>query len=86
LADEKGLICAEFLVRAAYFADHGDHAVQRVMTDNAWTYKHSIKGVCDSIGARQKFIKQYCPWQNGGRTPQRHPGHRMGLPPGLHDR
>ena len=35
------------------------------MTDNAWAYKHSIKNVCAALGARQKFIKPHCPWQNG---------------------
>jgi len=36
-----------------------------VMTNNAWAYQHSIKGVCAALGARQKFIKPHCPWQNG---------------------
>ncbi|MBB3082302.1 transposase InsO family protein [Geodermatophilus sabuli] len=35
------------------------------MTDNAWAYQHSLKAVCASLGARQKFIKPHCPWQNG---------------------
>ena len=35
------------------------------MTNNAWAYQHSIKGVCAALGARQKFIKPHCPWQNG---------------------
>jgi transposase InsO family protein len=66
LADEKGATCAGFLTRAAaYFASHGITRIERVMTDNAWAYQHSIKGVCASIGARQKFIKPHCPWQNG---------------------
>jgi transposase InsO family protein len=66
LPDEKGATCAAFLARAAaYFAAHGIDRIERVMTDNAWAYQHSIKGVCASIGARQKFIKPHCPWQNG---------------------
>jgi transposase InsO family protein len=66
LPDEKGVTCAGFLTRAAvYFAGHGITRIERVMTDNAWAYQHSIKGVCASIGARQKFIKPHCPWQNG---------------------
>ena len=66
LADEKGVTCAGFLARAAaYFAAHGIARIERVMTDNAWAYQHSIKGVCASLGARQKFIKPHCPWQNG---------------------
>ena len=66
LSDEKGTTCAAFLTRAAaYFADHGIPRIERVMTDNAWAYQHSIKGVCAQLGARQKFIKPHCPWQNG---------------------
>ncbi len=64
--DEKGATCAGFLTRAAvYFADHGIDRIERVMTDNAWAYRYSLKGVCTQIGARQKFIKPHCPWQNG---------------------
>ena len=66
LADEKGVTCADFLTRAAaYFADHGITRIERVMTDNAWAYKYSLKSACGSIGARQTFIKPHCPWQNG---------------------
>jgi transposase InsO family protein len=66
LPDEKGVTCAGFLTRsAAYFADHGLDRIERVMTDNAWAYQHSIKAVCAQLGARQKFIKPHCPWQNG---------------------
>jgi transposase InsO family protein len=66
LADEKGVTCAAFLARAAaYFAAHGITRIERVMTDNAWAYQHSIKGVCAQLGAQQKFIKPHCPWQNG---------------------
>ena len=66
LPDEKGATCAAFLTRAAaYFAEHGITGIQRVMTDNAWAYQHSIKAVCARLGARQKFIRPHCPWQNG---------------------
>jgi transposase InsO family protein len=66
LPDEKGVTCAAFLTRgAAYFAAHGIDRIERVMTDNAWAYKYSLRGVCSAIGARQKFIKPHCPWQNG---------------------
>src|SRR3954471_13187835 len=66
LPDEKGVTCAGFLTRAAaYFAAHGIPRIERVMTDNAWAYQHSIKTVCAQLGARQKFIKPHCPWQNG---------------------
>ena len=66
LPDEKGTTCAAFLARgAAYFAEHGIPRIERVITDNAWAYKHSLKAVCAQLGARQKFIKPHCPWQNG---------------------
>ncbi len=66
LPDEKGVTCAGFLGRAAaYVAGHGIPTIERVMTDNAWAYKHSLKAVCAQLGARQKFIRPHCPWQNG---------------------
>jgi transposase InsO family protein len=66
LPDERGATCAAFLARAAaYFAAHGIDRIERVMTDNAWAYRYSLRGVCAAIGARQKFIKPHCPWQNG---------------------
>jgi transposase InsO family protein len=64
--DEKGTTCAAFLARAAaYFADHGIHRIERVMTDNAWAYRYSLREVITALGARQKFIRPHCPWQNG---------------------
>ena len=68
LPDEKGTTCADFLARAAdYFAGKGIVAIERVMTDNHWSYRHSadFKAAVAAIGARQKFIKPHCPWQNG---------------------
>jgi transposase InsO family protein len=66
LPDEKGTTCAAFLSRAAtYFATHGIDRIERVMTDNAWAYRWSLRAVIGALGARQKFIKPHCPWQNG---------------------
>jgi transposase InsO family protein len=66
LPDEKGATCAAFLARAAaYFAAHGITRIERVMTDNAWAYRWSLRAVVTELGARQKFIKPHCPWQNG---------------------
>ncbi len=66
LPDEKGTTCAGFLARAAaYFAAHGIDRIERVMTDNAWAYRYSLRERCVALGARQKFIKPHCPWQNG---------------------
>ncbi|MGY0536555.1 IS481 family transposase [Nocardioides sp. YJ-D4] len=68
LPDEKGETCAAFLERAAaYFAAKGITRLERVMTDNAFAYRYSndVKRVCAALGAKQKFIKPHCPWQNG---------------------
>jgi transposase InsO family protein len=68
LPDEKGPTCAAFLERAAaYFAAHGIARIERVITDNAFAYRYSadLKRVIADLGAKQKFIKPHCPWQNG---------------------
>ena len=66
LTDEKGATCAAFLARAAgYFAAQGITQIERIMTDNAWAYKWSLRAVVAELGARQVFIKAHCPWQNG---------------------
>jgi transposase InsO family protein len=66
LPDEKGVTCAAFLERAiAYFAGHGITRIERLITDNAWAYRHSLRTVCAQHAIVQKFIKPHCPWQNG---------------------
>src|SRR5699024_3599918 len=68
LPDEKAATCAEFLARAAdYFAAHGIDQIERVMTDNHFSYKnsHVVAAVIADLGARHVFIKPHCPWQNG---------------------
>ena len=66
LTDEKGLTCAAFLERAlGYFASHGITRVERLITDNAWAYRHSLRQVCAAHGITQEFIKPHCPRQNG---------------------
>jgi transposase InsO family protein len=66
LPDEKGATCAAFLARAAdYFTEHGIHRIERVMTDNAWAYRYSLREILAQLGASQIFIKPHCPWQNG---------------------
>jgi transposase InsO family protein len=66
LDDEKGPTCAAFLERAlVYFAEHGITRVERLMTDNAWAYRWSLRKVCTKHAITQKFIKPHCPWQNG---------------------
>ena len=64
--DEKGTTCAAFLERAiTYFAAHGITRIERLMTDNAWAYRYSLRELCTSRGIVQKFIRPHCPWQNG---------------------
>jgi transposase InsO family protein len=68
LPDEQGPTCAAFLLRAAeYFAAHGIAQIQRVITDNHWSYRRSadFAASIDTLGAKHKFIKPHCPWQNG---------------------
>ena len=68
LPDETGASCAAFLSRAAgYFAAHGITTIARVMTDNAFAYRHSraVRSAVAALGARHTFIKPHCPWQNG---------------------
>jgi transposase InsO family protein len=68
LADEKGETCAGFLLRAAAcFASYGISRIERVMTDNHWSYTRStdVAGAIQTLGAKHKLIKPHCPWQNG---------------------
>lgn len=66
LPDEKGPTCAAFLQRAiGYFAEHGIDRIERLITDNAWAYRFSLREVCAGHGIQQKFIRPHCPWQNG---------------------
>jgi hypothetical protein len=65
--DEKAASCTAFLARAlAFFASHGI-AVQRVMTDNHFSYKNnnSWKALIADRGIKHIFIKAHCPWTNG---------------------
>jgi transposase InsO family protein len=68
LPDEQGPTCGAFILRAAaYFADHGITSIERVITDNHWSYRRSndVRDAIAAIGARHKFIRPHCPWQNG---------------------
>lgn len=65
--DEKGDTCAAFFGRAIeFFARHGI-TIERVMTDNHWSYKHTARlaALIDGIDATHIFIRPHCPWQNG---------------------
>jgi transposase InsO family protein len=66
LSDEKGPTCAAFLARAIeFFTDAGIPRIERLMTDNAWAYRYSLRDICAAHGIEQKFIRPHCPWQNG---------------------
>ena len=68
LPDEKGPTCAGFIRRAAdYFAAHGITQIARVITDNHFSYRRSndVAEAITTLGAKHKFIKPHCPWQNG---------------------
>jgi len=68
LPDEKGPTCGAFLARAAdYFTAYGITTIERVITDNHWSYKRSadVAAVITTLGAQHLFIKPHCPWQNG---------------------
>jgi len=66
LPDEKGPTCAGFLSRALeHFAAHGIDRIERLMTDNAWAYRWSLRELCTARSIRQVFIRPHCPWQNG---------------------
>jgi len=68
LPNETGATAAGFLTRAgAFFTAHGIDRIERVMTDNAFAYRHShnFRDAVASLGATHKFIRPHCPWQNG---------------------
>ena len=68
LSDEKGPTCAGFLHRAAawFRTEHGV-TVERVLTDNAKSYRrsHDWAAVCTALQIRRGFTKPRCPWTNG---------------------
>ena len=91
LTDEKGTTCAGFLARAAeYFATHGIAQIERVMTDHAWAYKHSLREVVRTLQTewayRQVFTSNtdrtaaLAPWIEYYNTRRRHSA-LGGLPP-----
>lgn len=66
--DEKGTTAAGFLTRAAaYSKERGIKKIERVISDNAFAYRKSaaFPAAVAALGAKQKFIKPQCPWQNG---------------------
>ena len=65
--DEKGATAAGVLERAiAFYAALGVR-VERVISDNAFAYRHStaFRDVIQRHAITQKFIRPHCPWTNG---------------------
>ena len=65
--DEKGTTAAGVLDRAIAFYQAFGVTVERVISDNAFAYRHSaaFRAVIDAHGITQKFIRPHCPWTNG---------------------
>jgi transposase InsO family protein len=66
--DELAETCAGFLRRAAaWFAEHGIERIDRVMTDNALSYRRSSawRDALTDIGASAQFTAPYRPQTNG---------------------
>lgn len=65
--DERADTTAEFFARAIeFFARHGI-TIERLMTDNAWSYRHGrrLRELLEHHAITHKFIRPHCPWQNG---------------------
>jgi transposase InsO family protein len=65
--DERADTVAEFFGRAIeFYAAHGI-TIQRLMTDNAFSYRHGsrLRKLLAVHRIRHKFIRPHCPWQNG---------------------
>jgi transposase InsO family protein len=65
--DEKGATAAGFIRRAGEFFNNHGITVERVITDNHWSYRNTkaVADVIAELGATHKFIRPHCPWQNG---------------------
>jgi transposase InsO family protein len=66
LSDERGDSCAGFLRRAGqFFAAHGI-GIQRILTDNAFAYRHNrhVQAAVAELGATQRFTRPYHPETN----------------------
>ena len=62
LPDEEDATCAAFLTRAAdYFAGNGVPAMEAVMTDNAFAYRHShdFHAAVTALGSTLVFVKAH---------------------------
>ena len=65
--DERADTTAAFFARAIeFFSSHGI-TIERLITDNAFSYRHSnrLRELLDEHAIKHKFIRPHCPWQNG---------------------
>ena len=70
-----------------YFAAHGITRIERVMTDNHWSYTrtNAVAAVLDQLGATPQADQAALPLaERQGRALQPDPANRVGLPAGLH--
>lgn len=67
LPDEKGPTTAGFLARALDHFTNVGITVERLISDNHFSYRHSrdVRDLLDQRGIKHKFIRPHCPWQNG---------------------
>lgn len=68
LNDERADTCAGFVERALeFFGANGIDHVERIITDNAWSYRNGarLRQLLADRGVKHKFIRPHCPWQNG---------------------
>jgi transposase InsO family protein len=65
--DERAGTVAGFFARAIEFFTGLGITIERVMTDNAFSYRHSreLRDLLAAHDIKHKFIKPHCPWQNG---------------------
>ena len=65
--DERADTTAGFFARAVEFFASQGVTIERLMTDNAWSYRHGrrLRELLIEQGITHKFIRPHCPWQNG---------------------
>lgn len=65
--DEKGVTAAGVLERAIGFYASLGVRVERVISDNAFAYRHSaaFRDVVTQHSIQHRFIRPHCPWTNG---------------------
>ena len=67
LGDEKAGTASAFFARAIDVFARLGITIERVMTDNHWSYTRngSLPGLLEQLAAKHILIKPHCPWQNG---------------------